>query len=48
MNVHIMIFIGFGFLMAFLRTHSWSAVGLNMIVSAWTMQWAILFGGFWN
>jgi hypothetical protein len=36
-NVHVMIFIGFGFLMVFLKSHSWSAVGFNYIVAAWTI-----------
>ena len=37
-----MIFIGFGFLMTFLHTHSWSAVGLNFLLSCMALQWSIL------
>jgi len=29
-----MIFVGFGFLMAFLKSHSWTSVALNMLAAA--------------
>lgn len=35
-DVHTMIYVGFGFLMVFLKTSSWSAVGFNYLLSAWT------------
>ena len=47
MDVHVMIFIGFGFLMVFLKSHSWTSVGLNFIVSAYALQIGILSSGFW-
>ena len=34
-DVHVMIYIGFGFLMVFLKTNSWTAVGFNFLLSAW-------------
>ena len=34
-DVHVMIYIGFGFLMVFLKTSSWTAVGFNFLLSAW-------------
>ena len=37
-----MIFIGFGFLMTFLKTHSWTSVGFNFIISCWCLQWSML------
>jgi len=43
-----MIFIGFGFLMTFIRTNSWSALTLNWVVSIWCFQWVILMAGFWH
>ena len=48
MDIHVMIFIGFGFLMVFLKTHSWSAIGFNYLVAAWAMQLCILFQGWWK
>jgi ammonium transporter Rh len=43
-----MVFIGFGFLMTFLRKYGSSAVGMNFFLSALVIQWAILCNGFWN
>jgi hypothetical protein len=48
MDVHVMIFIGFGFLMVFLKTHCWASVGFNFLVGAWAMQCGMLFFGFWE
>lgn len=44
-DVHVMIFIGFGFLMTFLKKYSYGAVGYNMFISALVLQWATLMGG---
>merc|ERR1719187_1958498 len=41
-----MIFIGFGFLMTFLKKYGLSAVSLNMMISALCIQWTILVSGF--
>merc|ERR1712170_317431 len=41
-----MIFIGFGFLMTFLKRYGFGAVSLNFLVAAFVLQWAILMGGF--
>ena len=43
-----MIFVGFGFLMVFLKCHSWTSVGFNYIIAAWSIQITILFTGFWH
>jgi len=43
-----MIFIGFGFLMTFLKTMSWTALSYNWIISIWAFQFAILSLGFWH
>jgi ammonium transporter Rh len=47
-DVHVMIFIGFGFLMTFLKSYSWSAVGFNFVIAAWVLQIAFLLLGFWS
>lgn len=46
-DVHVMIFIGFGFLMTFVKTHRWSALSFNFLMSIWALQWGILSIGFW-
>lgn len=36
-----MVFIGFGFLMTFLRSHSWSSVSYNLIIACLAILWTI-------
>lgn len=48
MDVHVMVFIGFGFLMTFMRRYSFSAVGFNMILACIAMQYSILIHGFFD
>ena len=43
-----MIFIGFGFLMTFIKTMSWTALSYNWIISIWAFQIALLGVGFWH
>ena len=43
-----MMFIGFGYLMVFLKTHCWASIGFNFLIAAWTIQCTILFYGFWE
>ena len=45
-DVHVMIIVGFGFLMTFLKRYSWSSLGFNFLFAAFTVQWAILVQGF--
>ncbi|XP_071547960.1 ammonium transporter Rh type B-like isoform X2 [Panulirus ornatus] len=47
-DVHVMILVGFGFLMTFLKRYGLSAVGLNFMISAISFQWAILVNGFFH
>ncbi len=43
-----MIFVGFGFLMVFLKNNSLCSVGFNYLIACWAIQIAILFTGFWH
>ncbi|XP_051776154.1 ammonium transporter Rh type C 1-like isoform X3 [Erpetoichthys calabaricus] len=47
-DVHVMIFVGFGFLMTFLQRYSFSAVGFNFLVAAFGIQWALLMQGWFG
>ncbi|XP_063869469.1 ammonium transporter Rh type B-like [Scylla paramamosain] len=47
-DVHVMIFIGFGFLMMFLKRYGFSSVGINFLIAALCLQWAILVNGFFH
>ena len=46
-DVHVMIFLGFGFLMTFLKKYGLSAVSLNMLLSALAIEvFTIVYGLF--
>lgn len=50
-DIHVMMFIGFGFLMTFLRRYSFSAVNFNFILCAFTLEQALIIRGYlfdWN
>ncbi|XP_069584444.1 ammonium transporter Rh type A [Ranitomeya imitator] len=47
-DVHVMIFIGFGFLMTFLKRYGFSSVGINLLIAAFGLQWGTLMQGFWH
>jgi ammonium transporter Rh len=36
-DMNVMIFIGFGFLMTFLKTHCWSSIGFNFLIGCWSV-----------
>lgn len=40
-----MMFIGFGFLMTFLKRYGYSSVGYNFLVAAFVLEWALLVRG---
>ncbi|XP_028910662.1 ammonium transporter Rh type B [Ornithorhynchus anatinus] len=44
-DAHVMIFVGFGFLMSFLQRYGYSAVGFNLLLAACSLQWATLVQG---
>ena len=47
-DVHVMIWIGFGFLMTFLRRYGQSAIGLTFLIGAVLVQVALLCDGVLN
>jgi len=47
-DVHMMVFVGFGFLMMFLKRYSNSSLGLNFFISVECVQWAILVNSFFH
>ncbi|XP_049456907.1 rh family, C glycoprotein a [Epinephelus fuscoguttatus] len=47
-DVHVMIFVGFGFLMTFLKRYSFSAVGFNFLIASFGLQWALLMQGWFH
>ncbi|ELK28752.1 PREDICTED: ammonium transporter Rh type A [Myotis davidii] len=44
-DVHVMIFVGFGFLMTFLKKYGFSSVGINLLIAALGLQWGTLMQG---
>ncbi|XP_074862754.1 ammonium transporter Rh type C isoform X3 [Carettochelys insculpta] len=47
-DVHVMIFVGFGFLMTFLQRYGFGAVGFNFLFAAFGIQWALLMQGWFH
>ena len=47
-DVHVMILVGFGFLMTFLSKYGFSSVGFNFMISAFVIQFAIITNGIWH
>ena len=47
-DVHVMIFVGIGFLMTFLRKYGYSSVGITFLLGAVCIQWYILVGSFFE
>ena len=47
-DVHVMIFIGFAYLMVFLRKHGYTSVAVTFLVAAFVIQWYQLTRGFWH
>ncbi|XP_045773475.1 ammonium transporter Rh type A isoform X2 [Maniola jurtina] len=47
-GTHVMIFVGFGFLMTFLKKYAYSALGFNWFLAAIVIQWAFLCQNFYH
>ncbi|KAK2113827.1 hypothetical protein P7K49_008093 [Saguinus oedipus] len=44
-DVHVMIYVGFGFLMTFLKKYGFSSVGINLLIAALGLQWGTIAQG---
>ncbi|ETN71805.1 hypothetical protein NECAME_14076 [Necator americanus] len=44
-DTHVMIFIGFGFLMTFLKRYGFSAISVNMLLACFTIEWGMIVRG---
>ncbi|XP_041031137.1 ammonium transporter Rh type C-like [Carcharodon carcharias] len=47
-DVHVMIFVGFGFLMTFLKRYGFGSVGFNFLIASFSIQWALLMQGWFH
>ncbi|XP_013927297.1 PREDICTED: ammonium transporter Rh type B-B-like isoform X1 [Thamnophis sirtalis] len=47
-DVHVMVFLGFGFLMTFLKRYSFGGVAFNFLIAAFALQWSVLIQGFFH
>ena len=47
-DVHVMIFVGFGFLMTFLRRYGYGSIGFNLLLAALVLQWGTLTNGLFS
>ena len=46
LDIHMMLYGGFGFLMTFLKRYGFSAVSMTMMLTAMVTEWAIILQGF--
>ncbi|PAA72331.1 hypothetical protein BOX15_Mlig021874g1 [Macrostomum lignano] len=44
-DIHVMMFVGFGFLMTFLKRYGFSSVGINMFLACIVIQWSTIVRG---
>lgn len=47
-DVHVMVYVGFGFLMVFLKSHKWSAVSFNWLIACLAFQCGVPLLHFWE
>ncbi|XP_060708887.1 ammonium transporter Rh type C-like 2 [Hemiscyllium ocellatum] len=47
-DVHVMVFVGFGFLMTFLKRYGFGSVGFNFLIASFSIQWALLMQGWFH
>jgi len=44
-DVHVMVFIGFGYLLVFLKKHGFGSIGLYFLIAAFVIEWSLLLNG---
>ena len=44
-DVHVMMLVGFGYLMTFLGKHGFGSVGFNFLLTCFVIEWSILVNG---
>lgn len=47
-DVHVMMLVGFGFLMTFLKRHGFGSVGFNFLLTTYIIQWSLLVNGWFE
>nr|XP_009858225.1 rh type C glycoprotein isoform X1 [Ciona intestinalis]XP_009858226.1 rh type C glycoprotein isoform X2 [Ciona intestinalis] len=47
-DVHVMMLIGFGFLMTFLKRHGFGSVGFNFLLTCYVIEWSTLVNGWFG
>ena len=47
-DINVMMLIGFGFLMTFIRSYAWSAIAWTFLINAFVTQYYILLSPFWE
>lgn len=47
-DVHVMMLVGFGFLMTFLKRHGFGSVGFNFLLTCYVIQWSLLVNGWFE
>jgi hypothetical protein len=45
MDLHCMLFLGFGYLMAFLRKYGYSSIAFNFLIASYVLELALLVNG---
>ncbi len=45
MDLHCMLFLGFGYLMAFLRKYGYSSIAFNFLIASYVLELALLVKG---
>jgi ammonium transporter Rh len=45
-NVHVMVFVGFELLMAFLRKYGYGAMAFTLLIGSWAIEWGVICLGY--